>query len=460
MAYLLMLLLVGTLVVLHELGHLYVARWCGVSVKRFGLGLPIGAPFFSFRWASIQWCLHWLPLGGYVAFEDDEDQEESPKAIRPAAINTHRLDAKPWYQQLAVAVAGVTVNAIVAVLLLWGVLQWQGLPLSQVQVQGWLWQGPTGAHTVASSCPASAPSGGVRYRLGYALPSQGASSTLLYAALPTLQQQVASFNALEGAGASDTFHPHLPQLRLYCATATPSSSPLLQLAPSVGGQYGLSEGLWLVAVNDQPLGGVFQQPLQRLKEALQASKSRDIKLTVSSQPPNAQGQFEPHMLQVLQLPLPASGKLGVSLAPLTVGHQPAPWWATLQATFAFLSHVVVQNFTALAALLTGQVSLNAVDGPVGLISQGGALIEQNGISQGLILTAVLSAILAVMNLLPFPPLDGAHMVYCLYEGLRGKPFPLAWKDMLNQVGFVVLLALMVLVLGNDLWKLLVRLLSL
>ena len=118
-----------------------------------------------------------------------------------------------------------------------------------------------------------------------------------------------------------------------------------------------------------------------------------------------------------------------------------------------MKDVVVQNFVGLWMLFTGQVDPALLEGPVGIVKTGGQLIEQSGIEKGLLLTAIISMILAVMNLLPIPPLDGSYLVYVGYEWLTKKPFNKTMKERLAMSGFFIMLGLMAFVMINDLLKL-------
>jgi regulator of sigma E protease len=146
-------------------------------------------------------------------------------------------------------------------------------------------------------------------------------------------------------------------------------------------------------------------------------------------------------------------KIGIFLG-MVQAQVPVDLWTSAKLTMSVLSNMVVQNFVGLGKLITGQVSPDLVDGPVGVVKFGGELIERAGIQSGLWLTAVISIILAVMNLLPFPPLDGSYLVYIGYEALFKRPFPPNFKQGLNLSGFVLLMGLMLFVLGNDILKLL------
>ena len=102
----------------------------------------------------------------------------------------------------------------------------------------------------------------------------------------------------------------------------------------------------------------------------------------------------------------------------------------------------------LGKLVTGQVSMREVGGPV-LIAQLSGQAAQLGIVQLLRFVAFISLNLAVLNLLPIPVLDGGHVMFLLVEAVRRKPVSLALRMRLTQVGFVVLIGLMILALSND-----------
>jgi regulator of sigma E protease len=111
-------------------------------------------------------------------------------------------------------------------------------------------------------------------------------------------------------------------------------------------------------------------------------------------------------------------------------------------------------FTVLRKLGT-QIPLDSVAGPF-QIFQVTFRATQEGISHLLLLLTMLSANLAVLNFLPIPVLDGGHMVFLLYEGIRRKPANERVQLALTYVGLAFILGLMVLVLGHDIWQMLFR----
>ena len=97
------------LVSLHELGHLLVARWCGIKVLRFSVG--IGKPFYTKRWRNIEWCLAPLPLGGYVKMVDTREGDVSPEDL------PYAFDKQPPLKRIAVVAAGPLTNLALAAVL-------------------------------------------------------------------------------------------------------------------------------------------------------------------------------------------------------------------------------------------------------------------------------------------------------------------------------------------------------
>lgn len=114
--------------------------------------------------------------------------------------------------------------------------------------------------------------------------------------------------------------------------------------------------------------------------------------------------------------------------------------------------LTAMTYKAIFYLVTGRLSLKTVSGPIGIMAMTGAAAKM-GIIYLLHLTAVLGISLAVINLLPVPALDGGHLVFLLIEGVLGKRVSLQFQERATQVGFALLMVLMVLVLYNDLLNL-------
>lgn len=121
-------------------------------------------------------------------------------------------------------------------------------------------------------------------------------------------------------------------------------------------------------------------------------------------------------------------------------------------TTLFLGDVIGKQFEAFGRLFTGKMPLSELAGPIRIVKEGATMIDQNGVQTGLMLTAIISMILAVMNLLPIPALDGGHIFFLMIEALKGSPVKQEVRERFTQYGFMGLLALIVFILGNDIYN--------
>jgi regulator of sigma E protease len=106
-------------------------------------------------------------------------------------------------------------------------------------------------------------------------------------------------------------------------------------------------------------------------------------------------------------------------------------------------------------IVQGRISPKTIGGPV-MIAQVTGEVAQRGLKNLINWTALLSINLAILNLLPIPILDGGHLLFSLIEWLRGKPVSLRKREIAQQVGFVLLVGLMIFAFYNDIFRLLGR----
>ncbi len=116
------LLVLGPLVFVHELGHYFVGRWCGVHAEAFAVGFGREVAGFTDR-RGTRWKFCWLPLGGYVRFAGDMNPASQPDAewlALPPAERARTFQAKPVWQRAAIVAAGPAINFLLAILILAG----------------------------------------------------------------------------------------------------------------------------------------------------------------------------------------------------------------------------------------------------------------------------------------------------------------------------------------------------
>lgn len=368
---LIMLALVSALIIAHELGHYWVARWCGIRVERFGFGLPFGPTLWSKKVGDTEFCVHLALFGGYVAFPDDNPDSDIPKD------SSERFENKTVFQRFAVAIAGIVVNALLGWAIMLAVAMSWGIPdIERIDI----------VDTLGADSPA----------------------------------------AVAGVQAGDT----------------------------------------IISVDGKSLADYHRQDkLNVVTETIHAHANKELILTVRRKPVEEEGNEIEERQDVrtvsedsavtaeevvLTVVPDEKGLIGVQLAP--VGQHSTAYESPVeasQAALGFLGEFVVQNFQALGGLFTGKVAMDQLSGPIRIIEQGGKVIEQNGMHQGLILTAIISTILAVMNLLPIPALDGGHILFLVIEAIKGSPVKKSLQEASIQVGFLLLLLFMGFVVAND-----------
>ena len=116
------LALIGPLVFVHEMGHYWAARWCGVKIEAFSIGMGREVAGWTDR-RGTRWKLAWLPIGGYVRFAGDMNAVSQPSAewlALPAAERARTFQAKPVWQRAIIVAAGPAVNFLLAILILAG----------------------------------------------------------------------------------------------------------------------------------------------------------------------------------------------------------------------------------------------------------------------------------------------------------------------------------------------------
>jgi RIP metalloprotease RseP len=148
------------------------------------------------------------------------------------------------------------------------------------------------------------------------------------------------------------------------------------------------------------------------------------------------------------------GKIGVGIAegqtfqPSRFIHLRNPFQA-FPLAYSFLAKNMALNFQAMGEVIMGKRDVRQLSGPVGIIKEGGNAMQRLGLPVGLILTALISTILAIMNILPIPMLDGGHLLFMAIEAVRRRPLKKEIQERVIQVSFAALIGLMGFVLWND-----------
>jgi regulator of sigma E protease len=417
------------LVGLHEAGHFFAAKLSGVLVKEFAVGF--GPRLISYQSKETRYSIRAIPFGGYVRMAG-EDRRETDETIPADRI----LYNKPPYVRAAISLAGPLANLIAAflvgLLVLWGF----GLPMLQVadvvpgspaaelllpgdRIRS---MGGTPIFDRADATSVIEGSGGAPIEIELERDGEPWRLTVT----PTYEEDGERY-VIGAYFLTNTFTNELTQLTV--------ASPL-RLA-------GVHAGDRIVAIDATPVDTAvdlftfFEEAEGPVDGVLTVERGGEtLELPFSTTQAAATELFEGVTF----------GDLGV------VKRRPGPL-AGLRLGAAQFAGSVGLLATWARQLISGQVAAGeAIAGPVGLaqlLGQGarmGAIVFFN-------LLAFLSINFGLLNLIPFPALDGSRVAFALYEWVRGRPIAPEREGLIHAIGFVILLGVMILVTYQDIVKL-------
>nr|WP_220099565.1 sigma E protease regulator RseP [Alteromonas lipotrueiana] len=430
----------GVLVAVHEWGHFYIARLCGVQVERFSIGF--GKPLWRRTdKKGTEFVVAAIPLGGYVRMLD-ERVDEVPAHLKHKAFNN-----KTVKQRMAIIAAGPAVNFIFAIFALF-VMYLLGLqtvkpvvgqvaPASIAQQAGII----EGQQVTAIGTRPTADWEAVNLELVSFIGQSSVPVTVSDSKGNTnsvvLNTTDWNFNPeKESALVSLGIQPYRPDAKLALAVVAPDSP---------ASEAGLQVGDVLQTLNDEPIESwpklveiIADQPGEKaVFEVQRDGQTRTIDATIARRD-TPQGQI---------------GYLGVSpeFEPWPTGyvfvHQYGPVESLVKAADKTW-RLMTLSLSMIGKLITGDVSLNNLSGPIS-IAQGAGVSAGYGLVYFLSFLALISVNLGIINLLPLPMLDGGHLMYFTIEWLTGKPVSEAFQEWGFKIGGVVLLMIMGIAIFND-----------
>jgi regulator of sigma E protease len=435
------IIVLGVLIFVHELGHFLVAKRAGVGVLKFSLGF--GPKVVGIKRGETEYLVSALPLGGYVKMIGEDPSDESAEAGDPRRSFSKRSVGT----RALIVLAGPLANIALPILIFWAAFMIVGqsyfLPV-------------IGSPEAGSPAAMAGLQAGDRVVSVQGQPvarwedvadavddSRGEALSLgLTRDGRTLEVQVRP-RTVPGR---DIFGQETQVLDLGLRPLIPAR--IGQVIPGhVAEQVGLRSGDRIVAVNGAPV-----EEWEQLARGIQASPGKAVRLTVEREGqrldleavPRATKQAGPRGEEEV-------GLIGITPAAESQYERLDPiraFGAAVARTFD-LAVLIVQ---AVGKLIGGQIAADTIGGPI-LIVQMTGQVAQRAFLELLQFTAMLSINLAILNLLPIPVLDGGHLLFAFIEWLRGKPVSLRKRELAQQVGVVLLVALMLFATYNDLIRL-------
>ena len=453
------ILTLSALITIHEFGHFWVARRCGVRVLRFSVGF--GKPLLTWRDRQhTEYTLCPIPLGGYVrmlgenamgAADDPLEQGISEEERQRGAFDRKTLGARA-----AIVAAGPAINLLLAVLIYW-LLGMVGMTTVIPRIGAVLPDTPAaeaglepGQEIVEVDGTATASWRAVTLRLikrigetgelriGVRYPNDQAVYHSQAYIEQWLRDEAAQLDPLRALGVE----PYLPSQRALIGEVLPDSP---------AERAGLRAGDEIVAADGEDIAD-----WSAWVAAVRARADQTFPLEIQRDGAPWQTEIRPEAVSTDD-GTPPYGRVGTALDYQTpppdsvrvVRHTPLEAaWVALQRTWG----LSLFTLEAIGKMITGTLSSKQLSGPITIARVAGQAID-HGWRPFLELLALFSLSLGVLNLLPIPILDGGHLLYLLCERALGKPLPERVQDAGQRVGLVLILSVMCLALYNDFLRL-------
>lgn len=434
------------MVVVHEFGHFVVAKLCGVRVEAFSFGF--GPRLFGYKYGDTDYKICLLPLGGYVKMTGEAPEQnleaggaqtEAPPDD-PGSFLNH-----PRWQRILIGLAGPTANFVLAFALMLFYFAWiNEVPRHEVTTTSIEWVTPE-----SSAAQAGLQTGDI-------------ITHFETADHPTWEQvnERAALNqgqtvpvTVDRSGQTVSLFLHIPAAVRGQDFDVSDSGAIPQF---VRGPIGVQE------VQE---GSPAEQAGLRAGDAIESVDGNHFHSVQSLLAFMESGQGKPVSLVVLRngVPLPpivahphkqdSRWMLGFAPVPVPFQNAPLPFSSAVAKSEGFCAENSTLIVEVLGRIFTRQVSVSQLSGPVGIARMAGQAAEMHGWLPKFGLAAAISLNLGILNLLPFPILDGGGILLLLIEGTIRRDIAINVKERIYQAAFVMLLAFFAFVIFNDVTKL-------
>ena len=437
----LLILSLSILVVLHELGHFIPAKLFGTRVHKFYLFFDFLFPFpnvanfslFKKKIGDTEYGIGWFPFGGYVQIAGMADETQDAEELKNTEPQPWEFRSKPAWQRLIVMIGGVTVNMILAMVIFTGLLWKFGeeyLPFKNM----------TNGIMIVDS-------------LAYEIGLQNGDKIIAIDHLPAGNFEEFQKDLVLNEAKKITIERNGQQQEIVFKEGFLSkvmkqkkAAFILPRVPSIVAQVqdgsgaakaGLKVKDKIIAVND-----VATPFYDQVKNEITLNKGKKIKMTVlrDGKEIALQGNVSKEGLfgfgTQLYSEILKTDRINYNFA--------AAVPAGIEKSFSTLANY----FKSLKMLFTSK-EVKVKDSLGGFISMGKMFPDTFDWEHFWILTATISVILAFMNILPIPMLDGGYVVFLLYEMIRGKPAPEKVQQVAQSIGMFIILGLLLFANGMD-----------
>ncbi len=433
------ILSLSLIIVLHEFGHYWPAKYFKIKVEKFYLFFDVNFSLFKKKIGETEWGIGWLPLGGYVKIAGmiDESMDKEQMAKPP---KSWEFRSKPSWQRLIVMLGGVTINFILAIIIYIGLAYSYGsssISLDSID-DGFVITNPilneagfkTGDNIITVDGQTLETYSDLRKSIiGSTYYQVERDGNILEIQLP-----VDFLGKLSSSEDMSSFEFRMPFIIQSVSEE------------SLNKDYDIRQGDRIVSVNGQEIKYVDQLvPLlqQNSNQTIEVELIRDsfrIKKTLN---------------------VNEDGKLGIMHGATVQNMVDLGLMKVSNNSYSFLESIAVgtNNFVSFMGFYFDQLvaifnpSTGAYKGLGGFIAIGNIFPSTWDWQSFWNTTALLSVMLGVLNLLPIPALDGGHAMFLVYEMVSGRKPSDKFMETVQVIGFIILLALVIFANGNDIYKL-------
>jgi regulator of sigma E protease len=455
------LVLIGVMVIVHELGHFIVAKLFKVRVEAFSFGF--GPRLFGFKYGETDYKVCLLPLGGFVKMTGEAAEQNLETPGKPVAVQAFdklagneavveapaedpgSFTAHPRWQRMLIGLAGPTFNFLLALFLMVIYFGWfNEVPSVEVKTTTVEWVTPDSAGAEAGFKPGDVITGfdGVN--------NPGWEQVYEHAKLNANQTIPVT---VERAGSRVAMNFHVPSsakdddFEISAAGILPQflDGPIgvAEVQPGTpAAEAGLRAGDQIASVD----GHAFHT-LSSVVAYLQSGQGKPLTLTVLRNGTALTMVGHPAKLQG------STWMLGFNTVPTPLREEPLPLGRAFTKSLGFCRDNSMLIVEVLQRLFTHKVSVTQLAGPVGMARMAGEAAEMKGWYPKFGLAGEISLNLGILNLLPFPILDGGMIFLLLIESVLRHDISINVKERIYQAAFVVIMAFMVFIIFNDVTKL-------
>lgn len=426
-----LLLGLSLLVFVHELGHFLAAKAFGMRVPKFYIFFDAwDKKIWSKKIGDTEYGIGWLPLGGYVQISGMIDETQDKEALNHPP-EPWEFRSKPAWQRFIVMIGGVTMNVIVGLMIFamhLHVFEKDFLPISEVNQDGIF------AHQTAQD---------IGFQTGDKIVALNGSTPERFKELKSTSVILGGEVKVNRGGSIETidiphdFYKTLKERRDQFIEPMYQHVLVSDFAPDSNAEKaGMQKGDRIKSLNNQPI-----DRFSDLQDLLKNYKDSTVNVTVDRNGADA----------TLQTKVDTAGRLGFfPTFESPYNHEAYGWGGAVKYSFKDGYEAIASQMVGFYYMLTGK--LNVVENltsPIGIARIYGSVWDWDRFWY---LTGLISFILAFMNLLPIPALDGGHIMFIFIESIIGRRLSDDFMEKAQIFGFVLLLCLMVFAFGIDIWK--------